>query len=285
KLQYKDYSYWQNSEQNRENRQKQEEYWLKQFEEDNPTLNLPTDYPRPARRSLKGSTYSFIVEEREAKALKELALSKKVSLYIMLLSIYNVYLAKISDRTDIVVGTVTAGRRHADLENIIGMFVNTLAMRNYPNGEKVFTDFLDEVKESTLQAYDNQDYQYETLVDKLAQTGQNRNRLFDVTFILQNVEKPEVQLPGLTLTPLQYQPGIAKFDMTLTAVETGKNLVFTIEYNTDIFKEETIKRQAGYIKEIVTAVITDENTTLKEIKISHDLAVLKPRKKKAQFDF
>ena len=99
-------------------------------------LNLPTDYPRPAVQSFEGNRINFEIEGEDLKALKTMALEKGATLYMVLLPLYYIFLAKLSNQEDIVVGTPTAGRRHADLERIIGMFVNTLALRNFPVGEK-----------------------------------------------------------------------------------------------------------------------------------------------------
>ncbi|MCP4148549.1 MAG: non-ribosomal peptide synthetase, partial [bacterium] len=138
-LQYRDYAEWQSSSKQKELMIKQEETWLKIFSGELPVLNLPTDYPRPAMQSFEGSYISFELSKEETDNLKETAKENEITLYMTILSIFTVFLAKLSGQEDIIVGTPTAGRRHADLENIIGMFVNTLAMRNYPKGEKNFT--------------------------------------------------------------------------------------------------------------------------------------------------
>ena len=125
---------------------------------------------------------------QETRELKKLAEEKNATLYMVLLSIYNILLAKISGQEDIIIGTAIAGRRHADLHFLIGMFVNTLIMRNYPAGDKTFGEFLVEVKERTLQAFENQDYPFEELVDRLAiNRDTSRNPVFDVMLVLQNM--------------------------------------------------------------------------------------------------
>ncbi|MCP4147702.1 MAG: amino acid adenylation domain-containing protein, partial [bacterium] len=140
KLQYRDYAEWQNSREQKELMKQQEEFWLNQFCDELPILNLPTDYIRPVMRSFEGNKISFALNKHETGYLKETAKENRTTLYMIILSIFTILLSKLSGQEDVIVGTPTAGRRHADLENIIGMFVNTLAMRNYPEGGKTIKE-------------------------------------------------------------------------------------------------------------------------------------------------
>jgi hypothetical protein len=129
---------------------RQKEYWEKEFEEEIPVLELPVDYARPAVQSFEGNSINIEINNETSSALKALALEAGATLYMVLLALYTIHLSRLTGQDDIVIGSPVAGRRHADLEKIIGMFVNTLALRNYPVGEKIFRDFLEEVKEKTL---------------------------------------------------------------------------------------------------------------------------------------
>ncbi|MFL1673003.1 condensation domain-containing protein, partial [Paenibacillus dendritiformis] len=122
---------------------------------------------RPLVRSFKGNTFEFVIDAHKSEALRQLAMQTGTTLYMVLLAAYTTLLSKYSGQEDIIVGTPIAGRTHADLEPILGMFVNTLAIRNTPAGEKTFQEYLQEVKEHTLSAYENQDYPFEELVGKL----------------------------------------------------------------------------------------------------------------------
>ncbi|MCP4148511.1 MAG: hypothetical protein GY757_12265, partial [bacterium] len=166
-LQYKDYSEWQNRPKEKERVKNQEEYWLNQFEGEIPVLNLPTDYPRPAIRSFEGKTHHFRVEKGETAALKRMALREEATLYMVLTAIFNSFLSRMSGQEDIIIGTPTTGRSHADLEDTIGMFVNTLALRNRPDSDKTYGEFLAQVKKNTLEAFENQEYQFDELVERL----------------------------------------------------------------------------------------------------------------------
>ena len=149
-VQYKDFAAWQNNMMKSEAYKKQEEYWLKEFEEEIPVLNMPLDYQRPVIQSFEGETIEFTIEEEITKALNKLAKEREASLYMVLLAAYNTVLSRYTGQEDIVVGSPIAGRRHADLQNMIGMFVNTLAMRNYPDGNKTFNEFLKEVRDNAI---------------------------------------------------------------------------------------------------------------------------------------
>jgi amino acid adenylation domain-containing protein len=283
RLQYKDYARWQNKEWVKEIISKQEQYWLKELEGEIPVLNLPTDYSRPVVQSFEGSTLNFEINEKETRALNEMARREGVTLFMLLLSLYHIFLSKLTNQEDIVVGTPTAGRRHADLQSIIGMFVNTLALRNRTFGEERFTDFLSEVKEKTLQAFENQEYQFEDLVEKAAaERDLSRNPLFDVMFILQNIFDPsgntaEIEMEGMKLKPFPYEDNTAKFDFSLTAVEVDEQLYCSLEYCTKLFKRETMVRFINYFKNIMSLAVENPG-----IKIS-DMGLITEEEKQQLF--
>ncbi|MCP5046701.1 MAG: hypothetical protein GY940_05990, partial [bacterium] len=167
RIYYKDYSCWRNREKVREKIKRQEDFWTGEFAGEIPVLDLFTDHPRPAVQGFEGKHLNFQLDEEKTRALKKIALEEDATIYMVLIAIFNILLAKISGQENIVVGTPVAGRRHADLEQIVGMLVNTLALRNYPSGEKPFRGFLREVRQRTLAAMENQDYQFEDLVEKV----------------------------------------------------------------------------------------------------------------------
>ncbi|UCH97013.1 MAG: AMP-binding protein, partial [Candidatus Aminicenantes bacterium] len=273
KFQYKDFIQWRSSPGEKETIIKQGEYWRKQFEGEIPVLDLPTDYVRPVVQSFEGNSISFEIGSENTRSLKLLAFQEGVTLYMILFSIYSILLSKMSGQEDIVVGTPVSGRRHADLEEIIGMFVNTLALRSYPCGSKSFKEFLKEIKKSTLEAFENQDYPFEDLVEEVAVNRDvSRNPLFDVMFALQNIDKqanqppsPGVEKTALKVKPLGYEAGISKFEIILTALETGQNIFFTVEYCTKLFKQETIRRIIGFFKKILSSVTREPEKKLWEI--------------------
>ncbi|MCP5053198.1 MAG: amino acid adenylation domain-containing protein, partial [bacterium] len=268
KFRYKDYTRWQNRKEHRENIKRQEAYWLKRFEGEIPVLELPTDYPRPAVRSFDGGFVTFELSSRQTRELQELARQNGASLFMVLQAVYNIFLSRITGQEDIVLGTPTSGRSHDDLEHIIGMFVNALAIRNRPEGNKTFSAFLEEIKTNTLDAIENQDYPFEDLVELVTvNRDTSRTPLFDalITF---NEEKGS-QLTGndLIFEPCEMETDIEKFDLTLVASESGDSLHFTQTYRTQLFKAETIHRFARYFKNIVSGVVANPDVTLSSINI------------------
>jgi acyl transferase domain-containing protein/acyl carrier protein len=271
-LQYKDYAESQVYEQKRGAFKQQETYWLKQLEGELPSLDMPTDFPRPEAYGFEGRIVTVEIDRELTGKTRELASVSETTLYILLLAAFNVLLFRYTQQEDIIVGSVTAGRTHPDLENIIGMFVNMLAMRNKPRGDKVFRRFLAEVKTNALKAFDNQEYPFEELVEKLDLPRQpGRHPLVDTVFAIQNMEMPEIKIPGLKLKPADVDTGVSKFDLLFLAMETGaegnRNLRFDFEYRSTLYKQETIERMSRHLINILREVADNPEVTLAEIKM------------------
>jgi amino acid adenylation domain-containing protein len=267
-LSYKDYALWQNRLAAAGAGQVQRDYWLEVFSGDIPVLNLPTDYPRPARQSFAGKLLEFELTGEETAALKALALDLGGTLFMVLLAAFNVWLARLSGQEDIVVGVPVAGRRHADLSAIIGMFVNTLALRSQPRPERTFTDFFREVRHRTLGGFENQDYPFEDLVESLqVNRDAARNPLFDVMLVLQNLGGEEAAPQDEYQNPYDEGIQVSKFDLTFNGFERAGQLFFKITYCTALFKEESIARWIGYFKRVVGAILTAPELEIGEIEI------------------
>jgi amino acid adenylation domain-containing protein len=249
KLHYRDYSEWQKRMQKKEISalRKQESFWLKEFEKGIPVLEIPTDYERPEVLSFEGSHLTFEIGKEETGALRKFIKEQDVTLFMVLLAVFYVLLAKNSGQEDAVVGIPVMGRGHADLQPIIGMFVNTLAFRNYSRGSKTFKEFLMGLKERALKVFDNQDYPFEELVDKLGiKRKGNRNVLFDVMFGLQNLgdqsrDLLEIKIPGLELTPYDADIRVSRNDLCLYAFEKSDRIDCLFEYSTRLFEKESIE--------------------------------------------
>ncbi len=268
RIQYKDFSEWQNKLFKSEKIKAQEKYWLKQFEGEIPVLNLLTDYQRPIIQSFEGASIQFEIETALTNKLRQIAKATSSTMYMVLLSTLNILLSKYSGQEDIVVGSPIAGRPHADLENIIGMFVNTLAMRNYPKGEKTFREFLREVKKNALEAYANQDYQFEELVGKLNITRDfSRNPLFDVMLVLQNTAIDKLEAEDLKVNSYKAENRISKFDITINAVELKKSIGINIEYCTKLFSNTTIERMYKHLENIMLEITEDIDIKLSEVQL------------------
>jgi len=271
RLQYKDYAEWQNRLEQQGKIKKQEAYWLDELSEELPMLNLPGAYTRPVIKSFEGNRVDFILGEEETGRLKRLAKERDSTLFMVILAIYNILLCKLSGQEDIIIGTAIAARRHADLQRIIGMFVNMLAMRNFPSGEKTFGEFLNEVKIRTLEAFENQEYQFEDLVDKLcAERDTSRNPIFDAAF-----DFSDMSVSGYTADYLEgkkneeysLERSVSKFDLTLTAIDWGESLHFSFEYCTKLFQSAAIERFICYFRKIISGVGVTINQKISDIEI------------------
>jgi non-ribosomal peptide synthetase component F len=202
--------------------------------------------------------------------LEKIALDQGATMYMVFLALYNIFLSKICSQEVIVIGTTVAGRRHVDLEEIIGVFVDTLAFKSCPSGDKTFNQYLKEVKDKTITAFENRDYQFEDLVEKVVKgRASNRNPLFDVRFTMNNIGPSAREVPGLKENDDETAKRVSKFDLTLETTQSGDTVDFVFEYCIKLFKKETIKTFVGYFKEITAAVTRECDIKLADIKISH----------------
>jgi amino acid adenylation domain-containing protein len=274
RLQYKDYSEWQNQQKESAAVKKQEEYWLKVFADGVTTLQMPLDHERPAELKWEGSALTAAIDGSLFEQVKNCLNQWDVTFNILLLAAYYVLLSKYSGQEDIVVGNVVAGRRHADLENIIGFFVNMIALRNQPERHKGFYDFLSEVKENAVSAYDNQDYPFEELVGKLdLQREAGRHPLVDTVFVAQNINADLGKISPSAKGNPEIQPlKRSHFDLMLHATIFNNAIKLVMEYSTSLFNKVTVQEMLKCYTDILKQVIENKNLLLKEIKILHDFA-------------
>ncbi|MCA4899733.1 MAG: SDR family NAD(P)-dependent oxidoreductase, partial [Cytophagales bacterium] len=267
-LQYKDYAEWLEHEEQHERMAQRRSFWLQEFSEKPMVLDLPTDYPRPLAKTYSGNNISFFLTKEITEKLRAVGEETGATMFMTVLTVFNVFLARLSNQEDICVGTGVAGRYHPDVENIMGMFVNTLVLRNYPKGQVTFREFLGTVKARVIACFDHQSYQYAALVDALnIPRDTSRNPLFDVMLAFQNFEQGELIIPGLTLKPYDIPRRVAKFDLELTVVELPEGLHLNFEYSTDLFTEQTIGRFISYFGSIVSEITADPNKKLSQINI------------------
>ncbi|MCK4257327.1 MAG: SDR family NAD(P)-dependent oxidoreductase [Halanaerobiales bacterium] len=279
KLQYRDFATWQYELLNSDKIKPQKEYWLETFSGEIPKLSMPTDHPRPKILDFKGNSIRFTVDPELTGKLNELIKAQGITMFMLILAAYNVLLGKYANQEDVIVGVTMTGRHHSDLENIIGMFVNTMPLRNYPIKAKTFSEFLADLKENTLKAYENQDYPLEMLVDNLKLVHDpGRNPLFDVVFNLNNQRREgefaDIELDGLTLKMYEHEQSTAIFDLSLDGVELGGKIEFEIEYRTSLFKKETIDQFAKDLLKILEIVVDEPEIKIHDIKLVEELEIL-----------
>ncbi|MCR4760489.1 MAG: amino acid adenylation domain-containing protein [Oscillospiraceae bacterium] len=278
RLQYKDYAYWQNAEQHSERMQQQEQYWLSRLQGELPVLELPTDHPRKEISSVSGGRVKFDVPKEAEQAVSQLGKQFGATNFMILLTVWYVLLARYSGQDDIIVGTPVSGRTLDDTREMIGMFVNMLAIRNYPGGSKYFSDFLQEVKENVLQALQNQDYQFNTLTERLhIQRKLNRNALFDVSFDYHNMTLYDLEVNGLKFGSREIDSNAVSTDLILTFNEdSDKNLTGCVDYATDLFERDTVERMVAHFMQILQYAAVNPECRLEEIPLisAQDLDII-----------
>jgi hypothetical protein len=271
-LQYKDFSQWQTRGKHKTGLESQEQYWLHRFKEKPPDSDIFTDFPRPPLQSFAGEVLSFTLEQKLMEKIDRLTKETGTTLFMVLLAVYSILLSKYTGQEDITVGTPVAGREHADLENLIGLFINALPMRNYPRRELTFAEFLGKVKENTLNAFENQGYPFDYLLEKLdIKVNMGRNPIFDVELVLLNMEQPRLETKQLTFIPCGYELHVTQVDLALYGIESEKEIELNLFYCTALFKRSTMERFINYFKEILWVVVEDRNIKLKDIYISYSL--------------
>jgi phthiocerol/phenolphthiocerol synthesis type-I polyketide synthase E len=275
-IQYKDFCEWQNLLLTSGKFVEQEKYWLEHLSGTLPVLNMPIDFPRPEYLSSAGETIRFVFDEELSAKINRLMRETGTTLFMMLLAFYNVLLSKSAGQEDIIVGLPTAGRNRTELENIIGLFMETLVIRNFPSAGKTFAGFLKEVKENTINAFDNQAYPYGELIKKVGdEKNHARNPLFDAMLIVQNMEGnlSEIKMGELKLLPYSDEaPQPAKTDICLEAEERDRKIFLKLKYSTALFKKETMEYFVSFFKEIVSLILENKEVKLGDISVSHHLA-------------
>lgn len=264
-IQYADYAVWQREWLQGEVLEKQLSYWKTQLADLN-VLELPLDKPRPKQPSFRGARATIHLSAALTRGLKTLSQQQNVTLFMTLLAALQVLLHRYSGQDDIVVGTAIAGRNRQELENLIGFFVNTLALRTDLSGTPSFSQLLSWVREICLKAYAHQDLPFEKLVAELqVQRDMSRHPLFQVMLVLQPPALQDMHLPGLTINELAVTQETAKFDLTFSLEEHPDGLTGTIEYSTDLFNAGTITRLAGHFQTLLEAVVEQPETAIAEL--------------------
>ncbi|MCU0288322.1 MAG: condensation domain-containing protein, partial [Acidobacteria bacterium] len=255
-----------------------EDFWLKQLAGKIPVLHMPTDYPRPKQRSYEGDVIGFSLGKELGRQLQDFIAKRGTTLYIVLLTTLNILLYRYTGQNDILIGSPIAGRYHADLENVIGLVLGTIMMRNFPKSEKTFESFLTEVMNNTLQVYEHQAYPFEELLKRIEFIDEpGRDPLTDIALIVQNMGSEEdlkrfLKLSDdLKITPIDPDKGkMSKVDFTISAVPGEDDVVFALEYCTRLFKPETMKKLVCHFVNILREGLNHPNLLLEELDIRTD---------------
>ncbi|MBS4535667.1 AMP-binding protein, partial [Clostridium sp. D2Q-14] len=262
KIQYKDYSQWVIS----KDISSQEEYWNKVYETPVEALNLPYDSSRPKIKSFNGDLITIDLEEKFTNRIQSFAREKDLTEYMVLLSGLMITLHQYSYQDDIVIGSPITGRIHKDTEKMLGMFVNTLAIRGYPESDKTLEKFFEEIKNHCLGAYENQEYPFEKLVDKvIGQRDSSRNPLFDVSFALQNAADFTLGFNNMEVKDVFYSELLAKFDIDIEMSYKEKGYHLSCIYNTDLFRRKTIEGMMDHFIKLLLVITEDMEQKIGEL--------------------
>ncbi|MCL1809122.1 MAG: amino acid adenylation domain-containing protein [Clostridiales bacterium] len=262
-IQYKDYSEWQRAQKARNLFEGMKSYWVEKYADGAPVLNLPTDFIRPQPRSFAGACLRFDIGGELTAELKKMVRESGVTLYSVLLAAFFILLHKYSGQDDIVIGCAVAGRNHRQLENIIGMFVNSLPVRSALRESKEAGEYVSELCAELGKMFDFQGYPIEEIIENIrARREGGRNPLFDVMFVLQNMESVDILIEGATVEAHEIDTATANVDLTLEAREKGGNISFKLEYSTELFEKAAIERMVGHYINILTEVSSGQGKTI-----------------------
>lgn len=273
RLQYTDYAVWQREGAGARVIAGQRGYWLEQFGDPPPRLALTTDFPRPPAMDFSGAGLRHPVPPAVAAGVRALAQAEGATPYMVLLAAYFALLQAHTGQTDLVVGSPTAGRSHADLEHTVGMFVNMLALRARPRPGMSFRDLLAQVRETALGAFQHQDYQFVDLVRDLnLPRDPGRNPLFDAVFELINISLNQVELPGATVSNHQFDTGVTPFELLLVLTEDGERLDLELRYAKALYQAGTVEALAADYQAILAQIVTAPETPLASLRLASDRA-------------
>lgn len=263
KRQYKDYVYWQNKLNGSDYLLQQETFWETQLSAGVPELDLPIDFNRPNIQSFAGAKVRFFLGKENSSALKALAIGQSATNYSVFLTIINILLSKIANQNDVILGTTVAGRRHSDLEQVVGYFINMLAVKSSVD-QHSYVDYLRALTNDVQCILDNQDVQFEFVVDKFVKNRDlSRHPLFDVVYNMVDTDQNAVVSNHCNV----HQPVTTKFDLTFNIINNLDDVEIQIEYSTALFQEETINRIIGYFGNILNQIVGDINIPIQDIKL------------------
>lgn len=268
RIQFKDFVDWQNKRYRTETARKQDEYWVQRLSEELPVLNMPLDFPRPSTQSFDGNSLNFQVDTELLQRLNKLAVQRGATLYMVLLAAYNILLSKYTGQEDIIVGSPVSGRVNEDTDNLIGLFINTLLMRNLPLNDMTFKEFLANVKKNSIEAYSNQEYQMDKLLEKIRYNiDLSRNPIFDTMFTLHSADIAGCETSDLKLRSMEINKTSSRFDFTLDIIEKDGRLDCSLEYCSRLFEMKTMQRFAAHYVNVLKEIVENPNCRLADLNI------------------
>ncbi|KZS47035.1 hypothetical protein AWU65_14430 [Paenibacillus glucanolyticus] len=267
-IQFKDYSVWQESQEYMDMISDQERYWLKHLSHNTPTLNLSTDTDRKKVTNSHGGHITFSLDDDLIVDLRKISYRYGTTIYMTLLSCYYILLSKYTGQDDIIIGSAITGRSHGDLDKVSGPLINTLAFRNKINNLERFTEFLSNVKESVLDGYENADYPFDQLIERLNIAREhNRSPLVETLFTLNYVQPNNEFFPEFKVSSLDSKTVNTKFDVSWDLEFIADSLFVTIEFNLQLYSKITIERMIKHFSSILQQIISNNDIQIKDIEL------------------
>ncbi|WP_317208135.1 non-ribosomal peptide synthetase [Tenacibaculum ovolyticum] len=266
-FQFKDYTEWLYLPKQQDKLKQQKLYWKSRFNDEVPDLKLPLDFERTIHQNNEGKTIQFKLELKDVTFLKELSIKQKTTIYTSVLSVWSILLSKLGAVEDVVIGTPVLGRAHQQIMNTVGMFVNTVPVRLQPKGNETFISYLKQVKQNTLNDFENQEYPLEDILDTINYiTDVSRNLLFDTMFSSVNDEKSIFDTSNITTKGVMSEKQSAvKFDMNLKIADLGNEIVCNLDYKTSLFNEITAYKIVERFQQFLTIFRDNSNIQLNHV--------------------
>ncbi len=267
-IQYADYAAWQRQWLQGKIREEHLTYWRTQLQ-NLPTMSLPIDYPRPEVQSFRGRQLPFTISAPLTEQLRTLSRREGVTLFMSLLTVFQLMLALYTGQQDIVVGTVMTNRTRRELEEVIGFLTNTVVIRTDLSGNPTLREILARVRQIVLEATIHQDLPFEKLIEDLQPERKlSQQPLFQVMITFEHANDRSLQIGAMKMTPIDIgMPQTSKVDLTLMFRDTGTHLRGVLEYATDLFMEETMQRLIGHFQVGLTALVTDPDQRLSQLSL------------------
>ena len=265
-IDYTDFCIWEEEQFKTDEFNKKKEFWVNKFKEEIPLLNMPTTYPRPSMQSFEGKDFRVNLSKEMFNKILSVAKTLNITPYMLMLSCYYILLYKYTAQDDIVVGSPIVGRELPELSNVLGMFVNTLALRNNVDHNLSFEEFSKNIKESCLEYFKNQSYPFDMLVKDLKiKRDPSRNPLFDTVFVYQNEGYPQLNINGINAKYYIPKTTTSKFDLTLEVVPNDGEYLLRFEYCTKLFDEKYIKRLSSHYINILNSILDNTKAKISNI--------------------
>lgn len=267
-ISYADFAAWQTDTRQHNSMQSSLKYWKQQLSGELPVLELPIDYPRSNKQTFNGATHRFMLSKNLTAKLENFCRQEEVTVFMTLLAAFNVLLHRYSRQDDILIGTPVANRNLPEIENLIGVVINTIVLRTNVEDNPAFKKLVKRIKNISLEAYAHQELPFEKLVEELKpKRDLSRTPIFQVVFNLQNAPMPNLKIKGLEIQPLEIDRSVSQFDITLMVTKSQDEYNCTVEYNTDLFTSATIKRMFYSFQLLLDHALAEPDCCISKLKL------------------